>query len=100
MLDSLLFAVDFEKGLRLFSVSEPGAPVELSSYDQLDAPTCISVSMPYVYVGDHSGLHVINASDPSSLREVGFIPLEPLGLLASDKYLYVKQAIWGAGTCS
>jgi hypothetical protein len=66
------FLADTTGGLRIFNVSGPSAPVEVSYYMGPDSVYGVAVSGQYAYLADNmAGLRVLDVSNPAAPVEIG-----------------------------
>lgn len=86
--DTLAFVAHGQHGLLIFDVSDPLNPEVLSSFDTPGSAMDCFVSDTLLYVVD-GGLTIMNISDPSHPREVGFYRLNAQSLWVSDTLAYV-----------
>jgi hypothetical protein len=63
-------------GLTILDVSQPTNIAIIGRYSLPQwSPGCIQVREPFIFLcGDHSGLHVLNASDPSNIVDIATYP--------------------------
>ena len=90
----MLYVADGQRGLEIWSIEEPSAPVWVSYYYTPDYALGVYVSGGYAYVADgDSGLRVIDISDPSNPEEVGYYdtPGCAWGVYISEGYAYVTD---------
>lgn len=68
-------------GLRVVDVSEPTAPVELGAFATPGRATDVALAGGLVYVATAApaALHLVDGSDPRNPRELGTLPISPLG---------------------
>jgi hypothetical protein len=88
------YVADDTGGLRVFDVSVPSQPVEVSSVDTPSYAYRVAVSGEYAYVAARTGLCIIDVSVPSAPEQVGFAdtPGEAWGVAVSGDYAYVADA--------
>ncbi len=68
------------RDLRIFDVSSPAAPVELSRYDDTGITNDVAISGDFAFLAAHDeGVRVVDISDPSSPFEVGHLASPGLG---------------------
>ncbi len=65
-------------GVWTYDISNPTAPIELTSFTLAAVPWSIRYSAQHVYLNAEDGLHIIDVSDPASPAEVGFADCGPL----------------------
>ncbi|MCK4251080.1 T9SS type A sorting domain-containing protein, partial [candidate division WOR-3 bacterium] len=91
VIDTLLYIAIGYRGLWIYNVANPYAPVRLGTCDTEDA--CgVAVSGDYAYVADYdSGLVIIDISQPSAPVMVGSLYLGPAarGVAVLDTFAYV-----------
>ena len=68
---SRLAIVDPSFGLKLYDVTDPGIPRQLSTYSAGPQPNAVASAESMIYIGDNHGLTVLDASDPSTPQRVG-----------------------------
>ena len=81
-------------GLRIADISDPGNPVQTSTYDTLAIPTGLTAVGDYVYVTDGwRGLIIIDAANPARPRRVGSYdtPGYARNVVVSGDYAYVTD---------
>jgi hypothetical protein len=84
--------------LRILDMSNPSAPVSLSSVLVPDIVAGVYVAGNYAYVADRkAGLRIIDVSNPSAPFEAGFYntPGDAMGVCTSGNYAYVAD--YGSG---
>ena len=90
------YVADDTSGLRVISISNPSAPVEVGRY-ATDA-SGVAVSGDYAYVAAYGGgLRIINVANPSSPTEVGSYntPGQAYSVVVSGTYAYVADGSAG-----
>jgi hypothetical protein len=89
------YVADGSSGLRIYSLANPGAPVEMSAVDTPGIARDVAIFGEYAYIADgEAGLRVINVLDPVRPAEVGFFdtPGESWGVAVA-----LRQIPTGAG---
>lgn len=69
--DSHLFVANCSYGLEILNISDREHPRLIGTYYPIGEATALAVSGDYVYVGNDTGLHAINISDPTAPQWVG-----------------------------
>ncbi|MBN1643868.1 MAG: zf-HC2 domain-containing protein [Dehalococcoidales bacterium] len=85
--------VSTSDSLRVFDVSEPVVPVELSRLSGLH-PTQMVISGEYAFIYDgNNGIITLDLEDPANPEEIGFLPLSSLNsvqLYTYGNYLFTE----------
>ncbi|MGB9880092.1 MAG: LVIVD repeat-containing protein, partial [Anaerolineae bacterium] len=81
-------------GLRIVSLANPAAPLEIGARDKLGAAQSVAITNGYAYVGDAEGnVHVLDIHDPTQPALVGSVPTlgEALDIEIVNSYAYVAD---------
>lgn len=97
----LAYIANGESGLRILNVSDPAAPIEVSSIDTQTPAAGVALMGNYAYVVDLTdvllggGLRVIDVTVPGDPVEVGFLDTEFTADVAlSGTYAYVVRGMY------
>ena len=90
------FAND-DDGMRIFDVSNPQNPIEISRFDTPRGVLNLTIRDTLAYLGEEDGLRIVNVTNPTSPFEVGFcsLPSDANSVYLLDNYAYI--ACYSAG---
>lgn len=91
--DSLII-VGADSAVGIFSIADPVHPKRVSTWRQPGTDLSVSVERNLLAVGARvwdAGLRLIDISDPTSPRELSYVPMDVLAVLLRDTVVYMES---------
>lgn len=84
-----LYVADTTSGLRIYDVSNPFVPLQVSVTDTPGSARDVAVNGGYAYVADSSSVQIIDARNPVSPQIVGSVPVGAAHIANVGTHLFV-----------